>query len=344
MTPILYLTSGSSPGSVARRIARIAASLDPVRFHVEVHALPMKHALDWNGLRTLRRIVAALKPKIIHTWGPDALRASIAIASWRSDGGCEPSVVASDASFTPNTMAHWLTRRRLRSCDRVVSATWVEAERYRHLGVPADRLTRIAPGIEPVSAKDRAAIRRVLQLPENARVIVAGGRLDHDCGIKLAIWAFGLMCAQFPHLHLVILGDGPARPALAEFAEATLHGDLRVHFVGNRTDEAAVIASADLAWAVHPRGDWPLALEARAAGVPVVAWRLPEMAELIDDGVTGVLADVGQPARLAAETHLLFADEPSRIRLGEPAPGAAPDRFSAARERDHFATLYTELQ
>jgi len=344
VTPILFLTSGASAGSGARRIARIASGLDPARFQVEAHPTPVRHALDWNGVKSLRRIAAALKPKIVHTWGPDALRASFSIASSSSDGGCNPCVVASDASFIPATLGHWPTRRRLRRCDRVVVATWVEAERYRHQGVPADRLTRIAPGVGSRPAIDRAAVRRSLNLPERAHVIATGGRLDHDAGTKLAIWAFGLMCNQFPNLHLVVLGDGPARASLAEFALATLHGDLRVHFAGERTDEASIVAASDLTWAVHPRGDWPLALEAMAAGVPVVAWRLPEMAELIEDGVSGALADSGQPARLAAETHMLFADDGARTRLGEAAALAAQHRFHPDRERDHFAALYDELR
>lgn len=332
MTPILFLASDLAPGCASRRLARIASSLDPERFKVEVHAVPVK----------LRRIAANLKPRIVHAWGPEAVRASFAIAS-RSDGGYEPRLIVSGCSFVPGSASYWLTRRRMRRCDRVVATTWVEAERYRGLGVPADRLTRIAPGVEAPPPVNRAAIRQSLQLPEKARYIVVGGTLDHDCGVKLALWAFGLVHSPFRDLHLVILGDGPILAKLAEFARATMKGESRVHFAGDRADGAEIIAAADIAWMVRPRGDVSFVLEAMAAGVPTVAWRLPDIAELIDDSATGVLVDVEQPADLAKKTHALLTEDASRTTLAELGRITAAERFPAAREIGHFAALYDEL-
>ena len=226
----------------------------------------------------------------------------------------------------------------------MVPITWVEAERYRGLGVPADRLTRIAPGVEPLLALDRAAILASLGIPAQGRFIVVSGNLDHDAGMKLAVWAFDLISREFKDLYLVILGEGPARAALDAYGRSTMYDDYRVRFAGNRADGANVIAAADLAWVVHPHGDVRFALEAMSAGVPVFAWGIPEMAELIDDGVTGTLADAGQAAHLAKKTYPFITNDVGRIAIGAAGRAAVLERFPAAKEIEHFELLYTEVQ
>jgi glycosyltransferase involved in cell wall biosynthesis len=343
LTPILFLASDLVPSSDSRHIARIAGGLDCDRFRVEVRRGSLRNALDWSGVRALKHMAAEMKPAIIHAWGPAAVRASFAIASPCADGGHIPRLVISDSSFMPADWSHWLSRRRLRSCDRVVPTTWVEAERYRSRGVPMDRLTRIAPGVLPAPAFDRAKLLASLDIPANGRFIVTSGKLDHDSGMKLAVWAFDLIRKEFPDLHLVIVGDGPARAAIDAYARSTMYDDFRVRFAGLRADGASVIAAADFAWMVQPRGDVRFALEAMSAGVPVFAWGIPEMAELIDDGSTGLLVDAGQPAQLAKKTYPFIRDDAARIAIGKAGRAAALERFPATKEIEHFELLYGEL-
>jgi glycosyltransferase involved in cell wall biosynthesis len=357
VTPILFLASDFTPGCSSRHLARLAASLNPARFQVEiavlnrsespaavpVRSVALRNAFDWTGLRSLKKIANELKPKIIHAWGPTAIRASFSIASSKPDGGHSPRLVVSDASFIPSDTSHWLARRRLRSCDRVVAATWVEAERYRHVGVPADRLTRIAPGIGPFPEFDRAAILKSLDIPPNGRFIVVAGKLDHDSGMKYAVWAFDLVCHEFKDVHLVIIGGGPAREAVEHQALATMSDDYRVRFAGTRVDGDSIIAAADFAWVVNPRGDVRFAVEAMAAGVPVFAWRIPEMAEFLDDGVTGVLIEPGQPAQLATKMYPYLRGLTGSGSLGAAGCSSAEERLPSAKEIEHLESLYGEL-
>ena len=195
----------------------------------------------------------------------------------------------------------------------MVPITWVEAERYRGLGVPADRLTRIAPGVEPLLALDRAAILASLGIPAQGRFIVVSGNLDHDAGMKLAVWAFDLISREFKDLYLVILGEGPARAALDAYGRSTMYDDYRVRFAGNRADGANVIAAADLAWVVHPHGDVRFALEAMSAGVPPVILGHGGNPEMVRNGETGLVVDEAHYG--AALAHLRHHPE-ERARLG----------------------------
>ena len=207
---IFFLASDLSACGSARQLARLALGLSRDRYRVEVavlgsastciaemltssgipvHSVPIRNAIDFSAMRRLRRIVAAANPSINHAWGPAAVRATRLIATSQTDGGNQPRVIASAASFLPHGIRGWLAARRLRRCDRVVPSTWAEAERYRRLGVLGERLTRIAPGIAPPGAPpNRETLAKELGLPEVARFIAVAGRLEGASDFKSAIW------------------------------------------------------------------------------------------------------------------------------------------------------------
>src|SRR6185437_4344308 len=292
---IFFLASDLSSRGSARQLALVAAGLPRDRFHavvgvlgdgdtpiaqhirglgIPVHAIPVRHAIDLRGLRILRRIVGDANPQVVHAWGPAAVRASRVIAAYHGEEGNVPRLVASAASLPGGGLKGWLTARRLRRCDRVVAATWAEGDRYRRLGVAADRLTRIAPGIAtPEMGTDRASALRELGLPADAKFIAVAGGLDPISGFKAAIWAFDMVRYEHPDWHLVIFGDGPDRVLLEEFGRAIMFDDFRIHFAGSRPDVPQLLVHADLVWITHERGGVSLALEAMAATRPVLGWK-----------------------------------------------------------------------
>jgi glycosyltransferase involved in cell wall biosynthesis len=69
------------------------------------------------------------------------------------------------------------------------------------------------------------------------------------------------------------------------------------------------------------------ALEAMAAGRPVVASNLPGLAELVADGETGLLVPPDDKLALARASRVLLEDEPRRRRMGEAARERARTRF-----------------
>jgi len=353
---LFYLASDLSPGnSAARHLARIAMGLNRERFQVQVgalagsdspladdlraaaipvHAVPIRNALDWSGQRRLRNTVANAKPALVHAWGARAARSLTGI----------PAVaLVSDASFAPPGLNGWWTVRRLRRCNRIVTSTWAEGERYHRRGVPTERFTRIAPGVAPPKAPNRELILKELGVPANARLIVVAADLEVDAGLKSAIWAFDLVRYEFPELHLAIVGDGPERESLQDFARALMFDDLRVRFASARADLADALTVAEFAWVTHERGDHLFALEAMAAGVPVIGWNQPSVAEVVEDGRSGLLVDLHDRAQLAAKTYPLLTDAAARSALGTAGRERAADRFPLARAVEHFEALYDEL-
>lgn len=328
-TPVVVLLGkADTPAAAALRTAGMA-----------VHEALLRPPLDVKGWRDLRTLVAAIGPRVIHAWGPAAVRVGRVLSRW---GG--PPLVASAASDAQGGWKGWLTARALRRAERVIAASWADAERYRRLGVCGDNLTRIAPGVEPAPlALDRAAFLKEIGLPPGARFVATAGTIEPSASLKAAIWAFDMIRYTFADLHLVVFGTGPDRSGLEAFGRALAFDDFRVHFPGPRADLPAVLGLAEAVWVLQPRGGVNLALEAMAASRPVVAWHNPDLAEVVEDGETAELVGVGEKAQVAAKTHNLLADPAALGRLGASGQARAAGRFAADRMAAPHARVYHEL-
>jgi len=148
------------------------------------------------------------------------------------------------------------------------------------------------------------------------------GTLKPWHGLAVLAEAFARLRAAGPRARLLVVGDGPERPAL----EAALLR-LGVRHAATLTGAVApaavprLMAEMDVAVAPYPPLEpfyfSPLkVVEALAAGLPVVASRLGRLADLVRDGGTGLLVPPGDPDALAAALARLAADPEWRRRLG----------------------------
>ena len=356
--PLFLLASDLGPTGAARQLSLLAAGLPRERFaatvgvlgpantpaaaalrraNVAVHSLPIRTPLDIRGMRALRRAVAAADPAVVHAWGAPAAGAAGLVAAGRR-------VVVSAAADPGDGLCGWLAARRLRRADRVVAASGADDERYCRLGVEPDRLALIAPAVVPApAAPDRAAFLHSLGLPPDARLIVTAGRFDAGGGLKAAIWAFDFLRYEFTNLYLVICGGGPDRAGLEAFGRALAFDDFRVVFPGVRADLPAVLGLAEAVWVVQEKGGVNLALEAMAAGRPVVAFRSPDLAGVVGDGATGFLTNPAERPQVSARTHELLTDPALGPRLGAAGAERAAGHFEVGRMVAEYARLYEEL-
>ncbi len=361
---LFFLTTDLGDGDAAGQLALLARALPRDRFEVVVGALgpvtgtaggalrvagvpatalPVRNVLDFSGMRRLRRAVQDSGATVMHAFGADAvLVARLCLA--RHDESNAPRLVATGAVIPGDGVSGWLAARQLRRADRVVATGWAEGERYQRLGVNGDRLTRIAPTVTlPQAAPDRAQFCRDVGVPEDARLIFAGGRLDAEHGARDAVGVFDMIRYSSPALQLVLTGDGPDREAAEGLGRALSFDDYRIRFSGARPDLAAATLLADQVWVTCVRGGEYLALRAMAAGKPVVAYHTPELGEIIDDGVTGYLVPPGDRPALATKAQMLLAYPETAARMGEAGRVRAADRFGAERFVEQYTRVYQEL-
>jgi glycosyltransferase involved in cell wall biosynthesis len=137
--------------------------------------------------------------------------------------------------------------------------------------------------------------------------------------------------------HLVVAGAGPLRPDLETQAQR-LGLDGSVTFLGERNDVEWLLGGVDLTLLTSEAEGIPgVAIEAVMAGCPVVSVPVGGVAEVVEDGATGLVLDTDDPAAMAQAAAQLLADEEAREALSRESRSRT-DRFSAAAA----AAVYAE--
>src|SRR5206468_4171447 len=149
------------------------------------------------------------------------------------------------------------------------------------------------------------------------------------------------LAASAARLRYVFCGDGGEAAALAR--TATPLGAGVVELVGFRRDVAACLAAADIVALPSLReGLGVAALEAMAAGRPVVASRVGGLAEAVVHAETGLLVPPGDPTALAAALARLAGDPELRARLGAAGRERVLARYTAARMAEGTLACYED--
>src|SRR5262249_11334982 len=186
-------------------------------------------------------------------------------------------------------------------------------------------------------------IRPTSAMTSDRRWIVCAGELRPEQGFRDAIWALDMLRFLHPELHLLVIGSGPERTRLEQFSRC-LRSHEHVHFLGERPDMAGLLSQAQVVWAPALAGnDVQTALEAMAAGRPVVASNLPAFAEVIASGETGFLVPPGDKANLARETRELLDDPALADRVGAAARSHVQWHFAVRDLAQRLVQLYADV-
>src|SRR5947208_5216857 len=246
-----------------------------------------------------------------------------------------------------------MERRIWRKADLVVAVSEALRSRLVQAGVRPERIRtlpnavdtrRFHPGVS------REPVRSELHLDGQFVVgFVASFKKWH--GADLLIQAFRDLHAIDNSTHLLLVGDGPLRP-LAE-ADVRLAGlEKAVTFAGSvaHDDVPRYVAAMDVAVAPYPALNEfyysPLKLfEYMAAGRAVVASRVGQVAEIVADGVTGLLFEPGDVADLVGCIRSLRDNPALRRELGRNASAACAKRtwtHNGAKVIDRVRSLFKQ--
>ncbi|MBG0562483.1 glycosyltransferase family 4 protein [Actinoplanes aureus] len=191
--------------------------------------------------------------------------------------------------------------------DAVTVLTRADFAAYHRVFGDSVHLVRIPNGIPP--GKDITG--------ERGRIVVAAGRLTRQKGFDLLIEAFEQVHAKHPDWRLNIFGEGRWRPKLtAQIEERGLGGV--VAMPGLTRNLEGELAKASIFVLSSRREGLPMVLlEAMSAGLPAVSFDCPTgPAEVVRDGVNGVLVPAEDVAGLAAGMSHLIENPSERERMG----------------------------
>jgi glycosyltransferase involved in cell wall biosynthesis len=213
------------------------------------------------------------------------------------------------------------------------------------IGLDPARITVIPNGIAlaELDRADRGIVRREFGIPSETPLLGTIGRLHPQKGVDLLLRAVQELKGQFPALKTLIVGEGPALPALRALAsDLGLVQD--VIFTGLRRDVPDILAAADLlVLASRWEGMPNVVLEAFAAGKAVVATRVGAVEEMVQDGETGLLVPAEDPPALARAIGSLLADPPGRARLAAAGRARVEKEFSLEKMVRLTQELYEDV-
>jgi glycosyltransferase involved in cell wall biosynthesis len=207
-----------------------------------------------------------------------------------------------------------------------------------HRGVDASRIEVIPNGLNHTLYHARGRV------PAEVPTLLFVGRVEFYKRVDLILAALQRVRAQIPRVHLVIVGDGQARPGLERQVAAL---DLREHvsFTGFVSDAAKVghIRSAHVVVNTSEKEGWGLTvLEANACGLPAIASDVAGLRDAVRDGVTGVLVPHADVGALSEAMLRLLKDTVYRERLAAGALAWA-QQFSWQQSADDILRVVEEV-
>ena len=312
---------------------------------VRVHRFPFHQILSANDVdatstcvRRVSRLKRAAAPDLVHlnTLGPSVLFHLRTARAWPAPVLLTlHSPVMEDAGRLDTLYGQALhTAAWVNANSRAV-----RAELCRRLPEMAGRSSVTYYGMAPPALPPAP---RPLANP----VVLAFGRLVPEKGFDLAIRAFVAVRHRVPRARLVIAGVGPARQDLERLiADCGLAGSAEV--VGPVPPEAvpALINTSSLV-VVPSRWDEPfglVALEAALMARPVVATRAGGLAEVVEDGTTGILVDREDWRALGEAIVRLLESPPAADAMGAAARQRAREQFDWDRCVDEYERLYEQV-
>ena len=248
--------------------------------------------------------------------------------------GTDITIVGQDPSFHP------ITKFSIEKSDRITAVSqFLRQETFHAFGCTACDVKVIYNFIDP-AIYDRAIYPPILreQLNGERRVLMHVSNFRPVKRVVDIIRVFARVCQTLPSV-LVMVGDGPDRVA-AETEARALGVDRDVHFLGKIDAVAPLLAGADLFLLPSQSESFGLsALEALASGAPVVGSRTGGLVEVVKEGVTGALCDVGDVDAMAAASLEILSDRERWKTMSDAAALDARARFS----RDDIVRQYELL-
>jgi N-acetyl-alpha-D-glucosaminyl L-malate synthase BshA len=177
---------------------------------------------------------------------------------------------------------------------------------------------------------DLVAAMRPRYAAANEKLIVHLSNFRPVKRVTDVVEVFARIAKEIP-ARLMLIGDGPDRSA-TEYLADRLGVFNQVLFLGKQDNVNELLPLADLMLMPSEMESFGLAaLEAMACGVPAIATRVGGVSELIDDGVTGRLFEVGDIDAMSAAAIALLSDRTDLSTMSHAARKAAQDRFCATR-------------
>jgi L-malate glycosyltransferase len=251
--------------------------------------------------------------------------------------GTDITIVGQDRSF------HAITKFSIEKSDRITAVSqYLKQRTFTAFGCTGCQVEVIYNFIDP-DVYNRSKYPPLLreQLNGGRRVLMHVSNFRPVKRVRDIVRIFARVREAVPSV-LVMVGDGPDRVE-AEAEARTLGVDREVHFLGKIDVVAPLLAGADLFLLPSQSESFGLsALEALASGTPVVGSRAGGLPEVVQEGVTGALCEVGDVDAMAAASIAILGDRDRWETMSRDAAADARARFTLHDIVRQYEALYED--
>jgi len=224
-------------------------------------------------------------------------------------------------------VAHRMARTWSRAIDVYIALTEFARRKFIEGGLPAERIVIKPNFVAPTPSLGDGS----------GKYAVFVGRLSPEKGLPILLQAWKTLGERIP---LKIVGDGPSAPLVREAAVA----NSAVEWLGTRSAEEVQAIIAAAAFLVLPstwyEGLPKVLVESFASGTPVVVSRLGSLADLVDEGRTGVSFQPGDPVDLAEKVLGLLSDRWRLSQMRVEARAEFESKYTAERNYESLMNIY----
>jgi glycosyltransferase involved in cell wall biosynthesis len=336
------------PGSLAPELAALG---------VPVLSCDKRRGLDLRAILRARRFMRVHGTEVLHTHNAISHYYAVLASRWmrlrrviNTRHGMGKTRAAASRGSRRNSWRddrlEWLYGKSMACTDTVATVCETALHEFaQRQDIPATKLIAIPNGIRvdkfhAATTQTRLKLRTALGLPPDARLAGFVGRLTWAKDHATLIRSFRLVRTRLPGATLVLVGDGPLKPELVDLAVAEGVAD-RVLFLGDRNDIAELLPGLDLFVMSSVTEGYSIALlEACASGLPIVATRVGGNAEIVREGINGLLVPERTPAALADAIVTLLADDARAGTMGQAGRDWVIDQGSFRTMATRYAGVY----
>ncbi len=304
----------------------LAGEIRHLRKQIELEIVSMSSKTNWQAIKEIRKEIKRIKPDVIHVHGTRAgslgRLASI---------GLKIPVIYTEHLWTKNyrlsnRIAHQMQITGLWFLDMFTDLNIAVSRSVKDFMIDSqisrsNKITVIYNGIEP--AKRKVTIFKTKEI-----VLGTVGTLNYQKGIQYLIQAMPEIIREYPKAKLVIIGEGYYKSSLKRLVKK-LKLENFITFKGFVKEVEEELTNFDIYVQPSLSESFGLAIvQAMSLGLPVVATNTGGIPEVVTEGKSGILVELGKPEALADGILTLLRDHEKARNMGKLAAEDAKIKFN----------------
>ena len=241
--------------------------------------------------------------------------------------------------------------RLLRDTSKVIALSQIEAEQYRGMGVPDEKIAVIPNGIDPfeyANLPPKGCFKRKFNIPDDKKAILYLGRIHKTKGIDFLVKAYAHLTKNLKYDRAVLVIAGPDDGYLQEAKRlvASLGISQHIIFPGLLVGQEKIAAFVDASICAYLRPNEPfgnVSLEAAASGTPVVVCEGTPMSNIVKDGNFGFPVKYGDVTGLVNVFKNVLSNEGLKKEIGKRGHKYVFENFSWDKITDELENLYEQV-